>query len=811
MENTISKIIRKLGKQYREENKCTLWQINNGQCQNFAEDILAALGGYGPETYELVTDNFFNIRGEDGAGAAFKDESGKYMFLNYGRLPDDINPDDFFGMGDHEWIYHAGKHYDAETPNGVENFLDLPIFQRAINRYRRERLKKKKPDFFNHKHIEEGLNLAKKPNSQGTPIYTTVDMAINNWPIKHVNNFVLHKLEDHDKVFKVGAHWYTQLSPEAFLQYLKDFNWHLAEGLNLAKKKPITYDKAQEQFHFFLGTLDTEYETGFDDFGDRILVTINNVGRGDFIDITLLWKLNDSFVHVTVEKYIIDPDTDSEDFQTIYEDDVQIIDPETMAQVLSDYIEDLIIKLYNDEPLNEGLNLVKKPRLSFDDINVGDIITGAKFENPYYNIPGNVQQKSPEYLTIHFKGFATSSRFLARKDFDSDEWKLLSEGLNLAKKHYTEEEKIVKDTIESLEIKTLPAMATVKFYVKDDRVMMELLERDNYLYVNKILMTDLREKLNLPRWDDIDDMLRIYFKRKNIAISFVNYITPNLKFSELPPQPDDDLFEGLNLVKKKYIEQRRSGRETGQGDQIWFWDAPWNKGGHVVRKEFYDDNGALYLWRNYLYNHITGIEMATYDSNGVVSGDWKFYDKHRGKMGIVEGLNLQKKNQIHYLDIYDALTQQLRPLIAKEYSFFDVEIAYEKVPETLTVNVRDVAFPNPDQQREEILDFYVEWKAENPYELNLNVWIWDAGERENYSISSEEVPFNTPEEIPNVVLNYIRNYNVSNNTVNEGLNLRKKQPVTADELKPIIDKMLDIAIERAIVRIGMTRNRNICI
>jgi len=29
----------------------------------------------------------------------------------------------------HIWIYYNGRHYDAERPYGVNNFMDLPYFQ----------------------------------------------------------------------------------------------------------------------------------------------------------------------------------------------------------------------------------------------------------------------------------------------------------------------------------------------------------------------------------------------------------------------------------------------------------------------------------------------------------------------------------------------------------------------------------------------------------------------------------------------------------------------------------------------------------
>lgn len=32
--------------------------------------------------------------------------------------------------GGHVWVYHNGKHYDAEAPDGVTDWKDLPFMQR---------------------------------------------------------------------------------------------------------------------------------------------------------------------------------------------------------------------------------------------------------------------------------------------------------------------------------------------------------------------------------------------------------------------------------------------------------------------------------------------------------------------------------------------------------------------------------------------------------------------------------------------------------------------------------------------------------
>jgi hypothetical protein len=37
-------------------------------------------------------------------------------------------------MGYHCWMYHENKHYDAECPDGVENFFDLPFFRRQFEK-----------------------------------------------------------------------------------------------------------------------------------------------------------------------------------------------------------------------------------------------------------------------------------------------------------------------------------------------------------------------------------------------------------------------------------------------------------------------------------------------------------------------------------------------------------------------------------------------------------------------------------------------------------------------------------------------------
>jgi hypothetical protein len=71
--------------------------INAGGCEDFQQDVIAA-GKLCGATAELCTENF----PEEGA-----------------RLPG------------HCWVQHEGRHYDAEAPDGVEDWQDLPIFKRV--------------------------------------------------------------------------------------------------------------------------------------------------------------------------------------------------------------------------------------------------------------------------------------------------------------------------------------------------------------------------------------------------------------------------------------------------------------------------------------------------------------------------------------------------------------------------------------------------------------------------------------------------------------------------------------------------------
>ena len=73
------------------------WDINNGDCEGFALDLIEMIGGEDWDT---------NCLGD------------------YGDLCE--------LLPGHVWVWKDGKHYDAECPEGVTDPLELPIFNRTI-------------------------------------------------------------------------------------------------------------------------------------------------------------------------------------------------------------------------------------------------------------------------------------------------------------------------------------------------------------------------------------------------------------------------------------------------------------------------------------------------------------------------------------------------------------------------------------------------------------------------------------------------------------------------------------------------------
>jgi hypothetical protein len=109
------------------------WAINNGSCKEFALDVLDTMGGETHDTY-IVWNGSLMI----GASANRPWEGAwdtEFISVKWGIAPphglswSELNQIPF---GNHVWVVHRDRHYDAECPEGVDDFFLLPLFRKYI-------------------------------------------------------------------------------------------------------------------------------------------------------------------------------------------------------------------------------------------------------------------------------------------------------------------------------------------------------------------------------------------------------------------------------------------------------------------------------------------------------------------------------------------------------------------------------------------------------------------------------------------------------------------------------------------------------
>ena len=122
--NSITDHINQLKNEYLIKYCINACDINKGECYNFAEALENILTKNGYKNIELLTTDLFI----DTATESSKQDEDEifYNSLDYGS----VKPNNFKWLknGYHTWVYVNGKHYDSDTPEGVNNFFDLPIF-----------------------------------------------------------------------------------------------------------------------------------------------------------------------------------------------------------------------------------------------------------------------------------------------------------------------------------------------------------------------------------------------------------------------------------------------------------------------------------------------------------------------------------------------------------------------------------------------------------------------------------------------------------------------------------------------------------
>lgn len=132
-DNDFHTILNSTINKYMKNYNCTIEEINDGFCYDFAEEIQKRMKLPKKDLYILTTPMLSSDYSNQETEAIYKNEINwsKEMLNKYGKPPINMK---FYHPDDHAWLVYKNKHYDAETPNGVNIWYELPIFQRYMKR-----------------------------------------------------------------------------------------------------------------------------------------------------------------------------------------------------------------------------------------------------------------------------------------------------------------------------------------------------------------------------------------------------------------------------------------------------------------------------------------------------------------------------------------------------------------------------------------------------------------------------------------------------------------------------------------------------
>lgn len=123
---SITEIIKNSRVDFIKERELDDYQmINSGWCDRFAEEVLSQLQGndfYEMESYELL-----QINEEEDYGLLERELVLEYFGM---EIPLELVNK---SIGYHVWLTNGTTHFDAECPEGVNCFYDLPFFQRYMH------------------------------------------------------------------------------------------------------------------------------------------------------------------------------------------------------------------------------------------------------------------------------------------------------------------------------------------------------------------------------------------------------------------------------------------------------------------------------------------------------------------------------------------------------------------------------------------------------------------------------------------------------------------------------------------------------
>jgi hypothetical protein len=124
--------IKGLRQTYIDKGSPSYFEINNGLCDSFAGEVANLLGGESEHVIVLGAENF--MTGFD--GDPYENDIWDWDLLHKWGIfaPEGLTSADLDAIpfGSHVWISDGTLHFDAECPDGVASFFDLPLYRRYV-------------------------------------------------------------------------------------------------------------------------------------------------------------------------------------------------------------------------------------------------------------------------------------------------------------------------------------------------------------------------------------------------------------------------------------------------------------------------------------------------------------------------------------------------------------------------------------------------------------------------------------------------------------------------------------------------------
>jgi hypothetical protein len=141
--NAIPVVIRKITQEWLESKLVSAVEyINDGECDRFAEEVLAQLTpAEGLRKMNLADVLTGGVRGDDcDLGLPFNREllavqwpavkpPARLSWSDMDRISRSRKSAMPWGSWTHTWLTDGRLHYDAEAPDGVDNFFEFPHFK----------------------------------------------------------------------------------------------------------------------------------------------------------------------------------------------------------------------------------------------------------------------------------------------------------------------------------------------------------------------------------------------------------------------------------------------------------------------------------------------------------------------------------------------------------------------------------------------------------------------------------------------------------------------------------------------------------